>query len=50
MTATRSLPAKVALALLGLGLALAAGALNVRAADNPLTITAHVGYSDTIKA
>jgi hypothetical protein len=48
--AIRSLPAKVALALLGLGLALAAGALNVRAADNPLTITAHVGYSDTIKA
>jgi hypothetical protein len=33
-----------------MGLALSLGALNVQAAANPLTITAHLGYSDVIKA
>jgi hypothetical protein len=45
----RSLPAKLALALMAIGLALSLGALNAKAADSPLTITAHIGYSDTVK-
>ena len=49
MTAARSLAPKLALALLAIGLALSVGALTAKAADNPLTITAHVGYSDTVK-
>ena len=50
MTAGRRLPAKFALALLAIGLALSLGALDVQAAANPLTITAHLGYGDVIKA
>ena len=45
----RSLPAKLALALMAIGLALSLGPLNAQAADSPLKITAHVGYSDTVK-
>jgi hypothetical protein len=49
MTAGIRSLAKLALALMAIGLALSLGALNVNAADNPLTITAHIGYSDTVK-
>lgn len=46
----RSLPVKATLALLSVGLAISLGALNARATASPLTITARVGYSDTVKA
>lgn len=47
---SRRLPARVLLALLVLVLAISLRAGDVRAAGNPLTITAHLGYSDVIKA
>jgi hypothetical protein len=51
MTArSRRSAAKLAVALMAIGLALSLGALDVRAADGPLTITAHIGYSDVVKA
>src|ERR1700730_13939371 len=50
MTArSRRSAAKLAVALMAIGLALSLGALSVEAAASPLTITAHVGYSDVVK-
>src|ERR1700694_5392262 len=45
----RHLPAGLALVLPLIGLALAAQAVDARAAANPLSITAHVGYTDVVK-
>jgi hypothetical protein len=50
MTArSRRRATKVAVALMAIGLALSLGALDVEAAESPLTITAHIGYSDVVK-
>ena len=43
------LPARLVLALVVAGLAVTFGALDVQAAAPAITITAHVGYSDTIR-
>jgi hypothetical protein len=45
----RRLPARFILALLLIGLALMVRPMDVQAAASPLTITAHLGYTDVIK-
>jgi len=46
----RHLPARLVLGLLLTGLALSVWAVDAQAAANPVSITAHVGYSDVVKA